>query len=156
MLSQEGFKNLHCLDISEAMLKVARQGDYPIRIYNEDASKTHFKDGVFDIVIISFAIHEKEREIQERIIKEGYRILKEDGFILVVDYVFDDHTTGPIKAGIRIIERIAGKKHYLNFKNYIRNNGLSGLIKDSKFALIQERRAMFNGVTISTYKKSVA
>lgn len=40
LLSKTGFKNLHCLDISEAMLKVAQKGDYPIEIYAEDVTKT--------------------------------------------------------------------------------------------------------------------
>jgi len=62
LLSKNEFKNLHCLDLSEAMLKVAKKGEHSIEIYTEDATKTSFDDATFDIVMISFAIHEKDRE----------------------------------------------------------------------------------------------
>ena len=69
MLSKNGFKNLHCLDLSEPMLEVARKGDHSIRIHQEDAARTAFKDKEFDIVILSFALHEKDRQTRLDIIE---------------------------------------------------------------------------------------
>jgi len=146
LLSKNGFKNLHCLDISKAMLKVAQKGGYPIKIYNKDATKTGFDDAAFDIVMISFAIHEK-------LLREAHRLVKEDGFILIVDYAFDDKTTKLGRMGISLIERIAGGEHYRNFKWYIENDGLESLMKADKFKLVKDNRMTFNGVTISTYQK---
>jgi len=153
LLSKNGFKNLHCLDMSNSMLEIAKNNDYQIKIYNEDATKTSFENGSFDIVIISFAIHEKDRNTQENLIKEAYRLIKKDGFMFIVDYVFDNKTTKFGRIGINIIERIAGKEHYNNFKSYIQNNGLSSLIKKDRFKLIKYNRKLFNGVAISIYKK---
>lgn len=154
LLSKNGFKNLHCLDLSKAMLKVAQKGEYPIEIYAEDATKTSFDDAVFDIVIISFAIHEKDRKTQEKLMKEAHRLVNEEGFILIVDYVFDDKTTKFGKMGIDLIERMAGGEHYRSFKGYIKNNGLESLIKADKLRLVKDNRRAFNGVTISTYQKT--
>ncbi|OQX64448.1 MAG: methyltransferase [Chloroflexi bacterium] len=153
LLSKNGFKNLHCLDLSEAMLSVAKKGGHPIKIYAEDATKTSFDDAVFDIVMISFAIHEKDRETQENMIEEAHRLIKEDGIALIVDYTFDEKTTRLGKMGIDLIEHIAGGEHYRNFKGYIANDGLESLIKADKFELIKNSRKVFNGVTISTYRK---
>lgn len=153
VLSKNGFKNLHCLDLSKAMLKVAQKGEYPIEIYTEDATKTSFGDAVFDIVIISFAIHEKDRKTQERLVEEAHRLIKKDGIVLIVDYVFDHKTTKLGRMGIRLIERLAGGEHYRNFKGYIENNGLESLIKADKFQLVKNNRMTFNGVTISIYQK---
>ena len=153
LLSKNGFKHLHCLDLSEAMLKVAQKGGHPIKIYAEDATETSFDDAVFDIVMISFAIHEKDRETQEKLIEEAHRLVKEKGFILIVDYVFDDKTTKFGKLGIDVIERIAGGEHYRSFKGYIENDGLESLVKAEKFELVKDNRKTFNGVTISTYRK---
>ena len=153
LLSKNGFKNLHCLDLSEAMLNVAEKGGYPLKIYNKDATKTNFDDAAFDIVMLSFAIHEKDRETQEKMITEAHRILKEDGTILIVDFSFDEKTTLLGKFGITFIEKMAGGEHYLNFKKYIANNGLESLIKADMFALVKNSRRAFNGVTISTYQK---
>ncbi len=153
LLSKNGFKNLHCLDLSTAMLDVAKKGNYPIEIYAEDATKTSFGDAVFDVVMISFAIHEKDRETQEKLVEEAYRLIKEDGVVLIVDYSFDEKTTKIGRMGIDLIERIAGGEHYRNFKGYIEKDGLASLIKADKFGLVKENRRAFNGVTISTYKK---
>ena len=153
LLSKNGFKNLHCLDLSEAMLKVAEKGDHPIEVYTQDATKTSFDDGAFDIVMLSFAIHEKDRETQEKLLEEVHRLVNKEGFILIVDFAFDAKTTRLGKMGIRLIERIAGGEHYRNFKGYIENDGLESLLKADKFELIKELRRGFNGVTIATYRK---
>lgn len=153
LLLKHGFKNLYCLDISDSMLEIAKRSDSSIKIYNEDATKTSFDDASFDVVIISFAIHEKDRNTQQALINEAYRIIKKDGLMLVVDYVFDDKTTKFSRILISIIERIAGGEHYRNFKNYIQNKGLSSLIKKDKFKLIKYNRMSYGAVTISIYHK---
>ena len=156
LLSRNGFKDLHCLDISNPMLEIARKNDYRIKIYNEDATKTNFENESFDIVIISFALHEKDRSTQESFIHEAHRLIKKDGFILVVDYNFDNKTPKLVKIGISIIERIAGKEHYNNFKGYIRNNGLLSLINKDKFKLIKAHKRLFSGVVMSMYQKTIS
>lgn len=153
LLSKHGFKNLYCLDISDSMLEIAKRSDSSKKIYNEDATKTSFDDASFDVVIISFAIHEKDRNTQQALINEAYRIIKKDGLMLVVDYVFDNKTTKFSRILISTIERIAGGEHYRNFKNYIQNEGLSSLIKKDKFKFIKCNRMSSGAVTISIYRK---
>jgi len=153
LLSKNGFKYLHCLDLSKGMLNVAQKGGHPIEIYNQDATKTSFDDAIFDIVMLSFAIHEKDRETQEKLIEEAHRLVSEDGLILIVDYFFDEKTTRFGKIGINLIEKIAGGEHNRNFKGYIENGGLESLLKADKFELVKDNRRTFNGVTISTYQK---
>ena len=153
LLSKHGFRNLYCLDISDSMLEIAKRNDSSIKIYNEDATKTSFNNASFDVVIISFAIHEKDRNTQQALIDEAYRIIKKDGFMLVVDYVFDNKTTKFGRIVISIIERIAAREHYINFKSYIQNDGLLSLIEKDKFKLIKFNRMSFGAVTISIYQK---
>ena len=153
LLSKNGFRNLHGLDISSPMLGVAKKNDYPIKIYNQDATKTGFLNESFDITILSFAIHEKDRITQENLINETHRLIKKNGFLLVVDFVFDNKTTKFSRTTIGIIERMAGREHYNNFKRYIQIDGLSSLIPKDKFKLIKDNRNILNGVTISIYQK---
>jgi len=153
LLSKHGFRNLSCLDISDSMLEIAKRGNSSKKIYKEDATNTNFDDTSFDVVILSFAIHEKDRNTQQALMNEAYRIIKKDGLMLVVDYVFDNKTTKFGKILISIIERIAGGEHDRNFKNYIQNKGLSSLIKKDKFKLIKYNRMSSGAVTISIYQK---
>ena len=127
---------------------------FPVKIYSEDATKTNFKNEAFDIVIVSFALHEKDRKTQEALIEEAHRIIKANGLILAVDYVFDNKTAKYSRILITIIEKIAGGEHYRNFKNYIKSDGLSSLIKKEKFKLIKHRRMSSGAVTMSLYQKA--
>ena len=122
-------------------------------VANDETVLGNFDDAVFDIVMISFAIHEKDRGTQEKLVEEVHRLIKEGGVVLVVDFSFDERTTKLGKMGIDFIERMAGGEHYLNFKEYTANGGLGSLIKTNKFMLIKDSRRAFNGVTISTYRK---
>jgi len=153
LLGKNNFKSLHCLDISNSMLKIAMKSDFNIKYYNEDATKTSFGNNTFDIAIISFAIHEKDRETQEKFLEEAYRLIKNEGLLLIVDYDFDKKTTEIVKAFITLIERMAGKDHYNNYINYTKHNGLLSLIDEDKFELIKKNKRSFNGVTISLYRK---
>ncbi len=153
LLAKNGFKNLHGLDISDSMLEILRKDRYSIETYIEDATKTGFENESFDVVIISLAIHEKDRRTQERLLDEAHRILKEGGILLVVDFIFDSNTSNFIRWGISFVEGIAGKEHYTNFRNYIRNNGLKSLVKKEKFKPIKNIRKLMNGITISIYQK---
>lgn len=152
LLSKHGFKNLYGLDRSDSMLEMVRRSDPLIKIYNENATKTSFNHASFDVVIISFALHEKDRNTQQALVDEAHRIIKTDGVMLVVDYVFDNQTTKLGRMLISIIERIAGGEHYRNFKSYLQNNGLLSLIKKDQFKLIKYSRMPFGAVTISIYQ----
>ena len=154
MLSKNGFRNLHCLDLSEPMLKVARRGDHSIRIHKKDAARTGFKDNEFDIVILSFALHEKDRETQFEIIRETHRILRDGGQLLVVDFVFDDRTKALGRFGATMIERMAGGEHYSNFRKYKQSGGLSAIIDEKMFRHVKSLRKAFTVVTISIYDRS--
>ena len=153
LLSKNGFNNLHCLDLSDSMLKIARKGNYPIKIYAEDATITGLEAESFKVIIISFAIHEKDRPTQETMIAEAHRILEKNGLLLIVDFIFDERTMPPGRLGITLIERMAGGEHYRNFKSYIKHQGLASLINTDNFELIKSERKLFNGLTLSLFRK---
>ncbi|MBC8402331.1 MAG: class I SAM-dependent methyltransferase [Candidatus Marinimicrobia bacterium] len=153
LLTHNGFTDLHCVDLSPEMLAIAKQGDYPINIYERDATATGFDNGRFDADIISFALHEKERSIRARLLTEAHRILKPVSRLLIVDYVFDDRTKLSARYAISLVEWIAGDDHYLNFKDYITNGGLPNLVDPGKFICFKATRILLNSVIFSVYRK---
>ncbi len=152
ILEKNKFKSLYCLDLSKPMLEIAQKNFSNIKIYNEDATKTPFDDETFDVGIISFAIHEKDRVTQDKLLDEAYRIIKNRGMLLIVDFDLDEETTGIASGFINIIEKMAGGDHYKNFLSYKKNNGLNSLINGEKFELIKKKKRSFNGIAISSYK----
>ena len=153
LLARNGFADLHSVDLSPEMLAIAKQGDYPINIYERDATATGFDNGRFDAAIISFALHEKERSIRERLLTEAHRILKPAGRLLIVDYVFDDRTKLLARYAISLVEWFAGGDHNLNFKDYITSGGLPNLVDPVKFNCFKATRILLNSVIFSVYRK---
>lgn len=154
ILNKNGFTNLHCLDISEAMLSVADSGKYSdYEIYHRDATATNFPDESFDIILLSFAIHEKDEIVRNNMLKEAYRILKEDGKLIITDYIFTKRSFFLAKWVITLIEKIAGKEHYKNFKSYNKLGGLNNLISKTEFIKYNETIKVFNTIGIFYFKK---
>jgi len=153
ILSKNGFEHLYCLDNSRAMLNRARKKQFNINAYHEDATRTHLRDNSFDVIIVSFALHEKDRKTEEALLKEAHRIIKTNGLLLIVDYIFDTQSSGFTKMLINLIERIAGGEHFINFKSYMKNHGISSLIKEEKFKLIKHCRMTSGTVILALYKK---
>ncbi len=87
------YKQSHIIgiDISDAMLlvaqkKIAQKQLANIELKNMSASALQFADNSFDVVMISFALHEIEEALREAIFKEVARVLKPSGKFCVIDF----------------------------------------------------------------------
>ncbi|MDR0281859.1 MAG: class I SAM-dependent methyltransferase [Candidatus Peribacteria bacterium] len=78
------------IDRSSKMLDVARWNILKNDISNidlkvMDASNLELKDQKFDVVVISLALHEMEESMQQAILFEMHRVLKDSGKCIVVE-----------------------------------------------------------------------
>ena len=131
------------LDLSPGMLQVARQrlGE-SAHLYLGDASHIPFSDKKFDLILMMTVLHEMPRNMRSAVIHEMKRVLKENGRILLIDF-----HPGPIrplkgwlyKSLITLIEFAAGGEHYRNYRDFLANNGLPGLIASHGLSIDNER-----------------
>ncbi len=149
-LQKAGYEDIIGVDLSENMISQTKKGKYKPKCLLQDASNTNFKNNVFDAGIISFALHEKNIEIAKKIISEAKRIIKKNGFFIIVDYCYDKKTYFPGKWGTTIVEFFAGGEHYANFKKFIAIKGLNFLMKNFNF--IYEKKYLFGSVRMRIYK----
>ena len=117
------------VDISPAMLSVARAKYPAVNFIEGDATSLTFSDGEFDAATISFALHEKPADIAMDILKEAMRVVKTGGLILVADY----RQPTPIRARwtgwvINAVERLAGKEHSAHYKRYMKAGGTESFL----------------------------
>ncbi len=138
-LSDAGFNNLTGVDLSTEMLKVARKGNKIANLLKCDVQHTGLPDASFDIIIISFAVHEKPAPMQNNMLAEAKRLLAPDGQLFLVDFSLDDQAKMISKVAAGMIERMAGKEHYRNFKSYVNKGGMCPVIQDS-FKIEQQIR----------------
>ena len=129
LLQQRGLKAIG-LDISARMLSVARKkSGNRVAFVEGDASHAPFRKARFAGIIITLALHEKEQDVQHRIVEEAKYLLKQEGRIILVDYTQPLGLPARIAHGaIHLIERAAGRKHYHRFRAYLKNGGLEGLL----------------------------
>ncbi len=76
------------IDLSDDMLRIARKKNKyaNLNFMPADATMLPFESGDFDVVIISFALHDMPVTIREKALKEMARVTKPAGMILIADY----------------------------------------------------------------------
>ncbi len=70
--------------LQKATLKATKENQLEFR--QADGTKLPFSDAEFDAATISFAMHDVPAEIGIDILAEAKRVIKKDGFIVIVDY----------------------------------------------------------------------
>ncbi|MDZ7667297.1 MAG: methyltransferase domain-containing protein [Desulfotignum sp.] len=142
-LYQKSGCEVNGIDLSPSMVKVAtkklgEQADIKLG----DASQMPYPDNHFDLVIAMLTLHEVPKSIRAPIINEMRRVMKPDGRLLIVDF-----HPGPIrfpkgwlyKIIILFFERIAGREHYRNYRDFLANKGLSPLLRTNNLSIEKKK-----------------
>ncbi len=79
-----------------------------------------FEDESFDVATMSLALHQFDPEDWDIILAEIFRIAET---LIIADYSYP-LPTGFKRKMVYIIERIAGKEHYRNFKAFMNKGGV--------------------------------
>lgn len=131
------------LDLSSAMLSVAQRKLGPRAcLHRGDATRLPYPDGVFDLAIAMLTLHEMPHAIRPRVMGEMSRVLKPEGQLLLVDF-----HPGPLrfprgygaKPFILLIERIAGREHFKNYRDFIAHGGLPPLIETARLRVAKQK-----------------
>ncbi len=89
------------VDISADMLAVARRKVAQRKLHNLDlrqmsATNLSFPDNSFDQVMVSFALHEFDRDMRDQVFREVGRVLKPAGQFCVIDFSRQENTVTQI------------------------------------------------------------
>jgi demethylmenaquinone methyltransferase/2-methoxy-6-polyprenyl-1,4-benzoquinol methylase len=131
------------IDLSPSMLEVARKrlGE-GANLHLGSASSMPYPDKEFDLIIMSTVLHEMPHSVRSAVINESKRTLKEDGRMLLIDF-----HPGPIrplkgwlyKSIITLAEVSAGREHFKNYRDFLANKGLIGLISSHRLSIDKEK-----------------
>jgi ubiquinone/menaquinone biosynthesis C-methylase UbiE len=126
-------KHVTGIDYSESMIRVAMKRKDRTAVHNVDfimddaVNLNEFRHNEFDIATLSMAIHQFSQDMGFQVICESIRIARE---ILIIDYSYP-LTPDIYRYIVHLVERIAGKEHYRNFRSYIRSGGMTSYLKDT-------------------------
>jgi ubiquinone/menaquinone biosynthesis C-methylase UbiE len=106
-----------------------------------------FPDDFFDIVSISLALHEMERDERTIVVSEMKRVVKKKGVLIFADFAVP--LPGNFVAYlIKTIEFIAGIENYRHFKDYFEQGGLKGLLKENQLPVQKEGLVLSDNLVI--------
>jgi ubiquinone/menaquinone biosynthesis C-methylase UbiE len=96
-----------------------------------DATDLPFLDPVFDLAVISLVLHEIENKDRGKIISEMKRVVKKGGRLIFIDF------NCPLPKSmasffVNLIEFFVGKKHWQNFKSYLKEGGILKILERNK------------------------
>jgi ubiquinone/menaquinone biosynthesis C-methylase UbiE len=121
------------LDLSPAMLEVARRRLPGADLRIGDATDLPFDDGSFDLVLATLFLHELAPDARSMALTEMARVAADDGRVVVIDY-----HVGSLRWQGRLwrvfstaTERVAGGDHYAAWRTYLDEGGLPATLPDT-------------------------
>jgi ubiquinone/menaquinone biosynthesis C-methylase UbiE len=145
------------IDLSPAMVEMARKKlRDKAEIILGDASYMPYEDNFFDLVTTMMTLHEMPDQIRSTVISEMIRVSKPKGHILVTDF-----HPGPIrfpkgwmyKSIALVFEIAAGREHFKNYRQFLANGGLLGLI--TGYRLNVEKKKIVSGGNLGLFLLSI-
>lgn len=140
----EKFNSAVGLDLSSRNIKLAKQ-----RLSKTTQSNISFIHGnaeellnhldkKFDYSTISYVIHEMPEEIRLKTLSNLKEISNE---IIIGDYFVPQpfNRRGFLN---KIAEVLAGKDHFKNFLNFVKNGGLPGLVEEAGMTILQQKQGV--------------
>jgi len=136
------------IDLSKEMLEVAKTGDVKANCLEQNAEDIDFREDSFDLVMTTFALHEKSNESGRKILDEMIRVCKKNGHLMIVDYALPKGKLSISRKFVDLVEYIAGEEHYGYYKEYSQSGGLDYLLKGLPLNGIKTIKALSGNVEI--------
>lgn len=139
-LIAEDRQDIFGLDLDCRMMQYA-SSKYPrISFVCADAAHLPFQNKSMKAVVISYALHEKPLDLRIKILEEAKRVLSPEGKIILVDFEMPWNRKSRLGSlFISSIERMAGRKHYENSRQFLKAGGLQALIRAKEFHPVEKR-----------------
>jgi ubiquinone/menaquinone biosynthesis C-methylase UbiE len=144
---------LYGIDASPSMLGLARKRlGQAADLRLGDASNMPYEDGSFDLVVAMLVLHEMDAQVRSSAIDEMERVLKDSGRVLLIDYhrgpsrPFEEWRN---KVIILLSEVAAGRRHFRNYRHFLRMKGLPALV--SEHSLVIEKERVVGGGAIALF-----
>ena len=111
--------------LAAAKKKILRRQKQNVFALQMDAAHMGFHDEKFDVIMVSFGLHDMEYDLMMRVLKQMYRVLKKGGRLYILDY--EKEGMLPKRLIFSIYLRISYPHHVQEFLRYDWNDILGGI-----------------------------
>ncbi len=142
-----------CIDLSPDMIAVAeskarKRNIQNISIQPMNAMDLSFRDGEFDVVTISFALHEMNYELMMKVLGEIRRVMKDKGKLYIIDYDREDGWYKKLLLSMHL--KVFEPKHMPKFLKY----DWANILEDAGFLFDSTEKCLFSKLIAAT-KQSI-
>jgi demethylmenaquinone methyltransferase/2-methoxy-6-polyprenyl-1,4-benzoquinol methylase len=129
------------LDIDYKMLRYGHFKYKDVSFLCADAGTIPLRNATFNGIIISYALHEHSSSFRDQLIEEADRLLASNGKLIILDFdpTWEKRSIIAYML-IYLIEKIAGKEHFLNGREFIHRGGLSSFIGRTNLKVVKRTR----------------
>ncbi|MBD3414691.1 MAG: methyltransferase domain-containing protein [Candidatus Aminicenantes bacterium] len=125
-------------DIDLKVLEFAKSRMPDVAFICADGVDLPFKQNQFQCVVLAYALHEKSPKVRHAMVREVQRILKNDGKLIIIDYENPiDFQSRLGRIWTYIIERNAGKEHFQNGQEFLKQGGLRKFLLKYKIKVLK-------------------
>lgn len=120
------------LDLDLKMIKHASSRYPQVNFVCADAAHIPLQKESLKAIIISYALHEKPLDLRAKILEEAKSLLSPGGKVIFVD--FENPWNHASRLGSLLtwsIERIAGREHYKNSRQFLQDGGLQTFVNSN-------------------------
>ena len=95
-----------------------------------------FADGVFDVLLAQFVLHEMPGPIRAGTVREMLRVARDDACFLAADFVPTPGVTVS-KIALTAVEFAAGQEHFRNGRQFLKEGGIVSLLAGFGLEIIE-------------------
>lgn len=136
--------------LAVAERKVSNKNLQNVSFWQMDATKMNFEDGRFDIVMVSFGLHELEYPMMMDVLKEICRVLKDGGKLYIVDYEEQERLLKRFL--LHVFVKIFEPKHISQFLKYDWNK----ILQSVGFQISEVKQYNFSKLIFATKGYAIA
>ncbi|HDL18998.1 MAG TPA: class I SAM-dependent methyltransferase [Bacteroidetes bacterium] len=149
-------KNLFSFGVDISIHMLAQAGkNAQKKCLRGDVVSLPFPDRSFDLVYSQFALHEKDLSVVRKALSEARRILKPNGYLIIVDFANPAGSGLKVKLfkrGITYIESNAGDEHFHNFKIWWKNGGIDQIVENEEWRKVEDISFYAGNVKMSVFQ----
>ncbi len=144
-LRQAGFWGVG-LDHDPNMLAQAVKNNPHNAFIRGDAGVLPFASQTFDAAVIALALHEMPLSTAEAALGEALRVSRR---VIVAEYRLAERNLDlPGRLAATVVERLVGGEHWRNYKIFMQNGGIEGLLYRGPGAIILRRNALAGAAAV--------
>ena len=126
--------DLSIKNITTANQNLSVKANSKISFQHTNLSKLISHNLHFDYAVMTYVIHEVNPDQRIKLLEQMAQIADK---IIIGDYIV------PVNNGFwsalnEVVEFLAGKEHYYNFKNFVKNKGLAELVDNAGLKILEE------------------